>query len=250
MNPFEQMELKQSSYTAADRKVYDVVINNIDAVLRGSATSLAEDFGISQPAITRFCKKLGYQGFSDFRIAMYQHHKSAAMGETPSTSIDYYCKLLQLIPAAMDEADIDGLAQRLATSRLVASTGFHKSALPAQLLYLNLIKFGAISTYAPYDHIAATEQMLGPEDTLVIFSASSKIYKETVEAIRELPEEKQPYIVLVTMNAKSPLRNKVDQVIWLPNYQNQNYTQYLESQVTFMVFVDLLTNIIAQKVSA
>lgn len=250
MNPFEQMELKQGSYTTTDRQVHDVVVNNIDAVLRGTATSLAEDFGISQPAITRFCKKLGYQGFSDFRIAVYQHHKSAAVGDTPSTSIDYYCKLLQLIPAAMDDADIDGLVERLAGSRVVASTGFHKSALPAELLYLNLIKFGLVSVFSSYDHIAAIEQMLGPDDTLVIFSTTSKIYKDAIESVRELPKDKQPYIVLVTMNAKNPLRNKVDQVVWLPNYQNQNYTQYLESQVTFMVFVDLLTNAIAQKVSA
>lgn len=246
MNPFEQMQLKQSGFTAADRKVYEVVVNNIDAVLRGTATSLAEDFDISQPAITRFCKKLGYNGFSDFRIAMYQHHRSASMAETPSTAIDYYCKLLRLIPAAMEEVDIEGLAERILNSHLVTITGFHKSSLPARLLHLNLIKFGLATNYSSYDYIAPGGSM-SSQDTLVIFSASSKIYKDTVEQLREKPEDKRPYIVLVSMNAKSSLKAKVDQFIWLPNYQNQNYSQYLESQVVFMVFVDLLTSVIAQK---
>lgn len=245
MNPFEQMQLKQSSFTAADRKVYEVVINNVDSVLRGTATSLAEDFNISQPAITRFCKKLGYQGFSDFRVAMYQHHKSAAMGEAPSTAIDYYCKLLQLIPAAMEEADIDLLVDHILKSRFITTTGFHKSSLPARLLYLNLAKFGLAANYSSYDYVAPGAAM-SADDTLVIFSASSKIYKDIIDQLNEKPKSQRPYIVLVSMNAKSPLRTKVDQFIWLPNYQNQNYSQYLESQVVFMVFVDLLTNAIAQ----
>lgn len=248
MNPFEQMQLKQSSYTSTDRQVHDVIVNNIDAVLRGSATSLAEDFGISQPAITRFCKKLGYHGFSDFKIAVYQHHKSAAMTDSPSTVIDYYCSLLRLVPGAMEQAETPQFIDRLLNSRLVTSTGFHKSALPAQLLNLNLIKFGLATSFIPYDQLAP-EQMLTERDTLVIFSATSKVYKECVESIRELDPARRPYVVLVTMNAKNPLRNKVDQVIWLPNYQNQNYAQYLESQIVFMVFVDLLTNAIAQRTS-
>ena len=62
MNPFEQMQIKQGAFTATDQQVYEAFINNVDAVLRASATSLAEDFGISQPAITRFCQKLGYRG--------------------------------------------------------------------------------------------------------------------------------------------------------------------------------------------
>ena len=51
---------------------------------------------------------------------------------------------------------------------------------------------------------------------------------------------------LITMSDKHSMRNKVDHVIWLPNYKNQGYPQYLESQVVFMVFVDLLTSHIAQ----
>ena len=45
---------------------------------------------------------------------------------------------------------------------------------------------------------------------------------------------------------KHPIRNKVDHVIWLPNYKNQGYPQYLESQISAMVFVDLLTSFVAE----
>lgn len=41
MNPFEQMQIKQGAFTATDQQVYEAFINNVDAVLRASATSLA-----------------------------------------------------------------------------------------------------------------------------------------------------------------------------------------------------------------
>lgn len=250
LNPFEQMKLKQASFTATDWQVHDAVNANIDLVLRGSATGLAEELGVSQPALTRFCKKLGYNGFSDFKMAVYQYHKSAAMDESPTTAIEYYCELLKRIPTAMEEAGVAELAERICASRMVLTTGYHKSALSAQLLSLNLVKFGMISQFWPYDHIFATDQVCTAEDTLVIFSGMGKSYREAVDTIREVPAGERPHLVLATMNSKNPLRNKVDQMIWLPNYQNQNYPQYLETQVTFMIFVDLLTNVIAQKISA
>lgn len=248
MNPFEQMQIKQGAFTATDRQVYEAFINNIDAVLRASATSLAEDFGISQPAITRFCQKLGYRGFSDFRSAVYQHHKSAGENSSPSSAIEWYCKLLQLMPAAMEDADIDLFVERLATSRRIIATGFHKSALSAQLLNLNLLKFGIISSFAPYDQLSV-EQGITNEDTLVIFSANSRVYKDVLNTLADNPDERRPHIVLITMSRRNPLNAKVDQVIWLPNYQNQNYSQYLETQVSFMVFIDLLTSALAQRTS-
>ena len=54
MNPFEQIELKKSSFTKKDREVCEVITNNIDDILRNTATTLAEKHNITQPAITRF----------------------------------------------------------------------------------------------------------------------------------------------------------------------------------------------------
>lgn len=249
MNPFEQMQLKQGSFTATDWQVYDAINANIDAVFRGTATLLAEELGVSQAALTRFCKKLGYNGFSDFKMAAYQYHKAAATQESPSTAIEYYVQLLQRIPAAMEEADIDALVERLVSSRMVLTSGNHKSALSAQLMAYNLIKFGIVSHFWSHDMFASIEQVVTDKDTLVIFSATSRAFRPIFDFMRDEPPEHQPYTVLVTMNNRNPPRTKVDQVIWLPNYQNQNYPQYLESQVTFMVFIDLLTNVIAQRLS-
>lgn len=249
-NPFEQMQLMQSAYTTTDKHIHDKVLGNIDTVLRMGAVDLAEEFKVSQPSLTRFCKKLGYRGFAEFKSAMYQYQKLAAITEAPDTTIDSYCQLLQRIPAALENADVEGFAKELCGARTVATTGFHKSALPAQLLHLNLLKFAIPSQFSPFDQLDACIQgLFTNEDSLVIFSATGKTFRDAIEAILEADADHQPRVTLVTMNAKTSLRNKVDRVIWLPNYQNQKMDHYLETQVTFMVFADLLTGEIAKSAS-
>ena len=245
-NPFEQMELKQSTFTATDAQVCRIVRNNVDTVLRASSISLAEEFDISQPALTRFCKKLGYRGFTDFKSALYQFQKTATTDEGPADAIEGYCQVLKRIPAALDDADMRELAHELASARAVFCTGSHKSSLPARLLMYNLQKLGIAAQFCLEEQLVTAPQMLGPDDSLVVFSAQGKTYRITLEAIRESNAHGAPRITLVTANAKAPARKTADRTIWLPNYQNQRMDLYLETQVSFMVFVDLLTNMLAQ----
>ena len=245
MNPFEQMELKKMSLTKAEMEVYRVFTENVDDILRDSATTLAEKHHISQAAITRFCQKLGYQGFNNFKYDVYKYHKSGDNVQDVTSVIDYYTQLIRLIPNAVSSETFDDLAQAIVKARHVFILGIHKSALPAQLLNINLGKFGIMSSVVPWDSSDALTNRARKEDLIVVFSAISATYKETMEVIHELPESRRPTSVLITQSDKHPVRNKVDQVIWLPSYRNQGYSQYLEAQVAPMIFVDLLTNYVS-----
>ena len=250
MNPFEQMELMRADFTKTDEKVYAKVVADVDAVMRSSATELAEAYDISQAALTRFCKKLGYQGFTDFKLAVYQSKKSAEMDTPPSSVAATYENLLAKVPAAFEQADTSAVVELLVNARLVVATGFHKSSLPAQLLAINLNQLQVLAQYTSYDWLTAGGYTFTSSDTLVIFSAESSVYRSLVDGLLERPEADRPRIVLVTMSGRHPLRNKVDQVVWLPSWKNQNLDYYAENQVVNMVFVDLLTAAVAHAIQA
>ncbi len=245
MDPFEQMELKKMSLTKKELEVYHIFTENIDDILRHTATSMAEKYHVSQPAITRFCQKLGYQGYNDFKYDVYKYYKGGKGAKDTSSVIDYYTKLIHLIPGAVSVETFELLARLVAKARYVSICGYHKSALPAQLLDINLGKFGILSRFIQADYTDALTQRVSREDVVIFFSANSSVYRENADQINELPKEKRPTMVLVTQTDKHPIRNKVNYVVWLPSYRNQGYSQYLEAQVAPMIFVDLLTNYIA-----
>ena len=244
MSPFEQMELKKTNFTKKDLEVYHVFTENIDDILRLTATTMAEKHHVSQPAITRFCQKLGYQGYNDFKYDVYKYHKGRHGDHDDTSIIDYYCRLIHLIPGAVSEESFVKLAERIASSRYVAVCGYHKSSLPAQLLDINLSKVGILSSFVRGDYMDSLSPRTTKDDTIVFFSASSPVFNDAVELINEIPSDRRPTTALITQNAKHPIRNKVDQVIWLPSYLNQSYPQYLEYQTIPIIFVDLLMNYI------
>lgn len=245
MNPFEQMELKKMSLTKKERQVYNIFIENIDDILRDTATSMAEKYHVSQPAITRFCQKLGYQGYNDFKYDVYKYYKAGKGAKDTSSVIDYYTRLIHLIPGAVPVESFELLAKLAVEARYVSICGYHKSSLPAQLMDMNLGKFGILSNFVRADYSEFLAQRTSPKDLVIFFSAGSSLHRESIDMINELPEGKRPTPVLVTQTDKHPIRNKVDHIVWLPSYRNQGYPQYLEDQIAPMIFVDLLTNYIA-----
>ncbi len=242
MNPFEQMELKKMSFTKKEMEVYKVFSENIDDILRESATAMAEKYHVSQPAITRFCQKLGYQGYNDFKFDVYKYYKGKGGTGEIATAIDYYGRLIPLIPRAVSEEEFVSLAEQIVSARYVAVCGYHKSSLPAQLLDINLSKMGILSSFVRADCTDSIVSRSSRDDLVIFFSARSGAYRDAADSVQEKPEDQRPATVLITQSDKHPIRNKVDRVIWLPSYLNQGYPQYLEAQVAPIIFVDLLTS--------
>lgn len=62
----------QSSFTVSENEISQFVINNTDFVITNTITNLAKAIGTSEASINRFCKKVGYKGFNNFKIALAQ----------------------------------------------------------------------------------------------------------------------------------------------------------------------------------
>ncbi|MCT4609285.1 MAG: MurR/RpiR family transcriptional regulator [Pelagimonas sp.] len=66
----DQLKENQASFTAAERRLAAVLLN--DSLVAGlqSITKLAENSDVSTASVVRLARKLGYEGFSDFQDAM------------------------------------------------------------------------------------------------------------------------------------------------------------------------------------
>lgn len=53
-------------------------------------------------------------------------------------------------------------------------------------------------------------------------------------------------LTFITMNDKLSIKKYCDNFVWLPSSSNQHFDCYLESQIIFFVYIDLLTSEIAK----
>ena len=56
----------------AERKVADMVLNDVDFAMRASITELAQRADVSEPSVTRFCRAIGAHGLRDFKMQLAQ----------------------------------------------------------------------------------------------------------------------------------------------------------------------------------
>ena len=54
--------------TNTEAKIAKYVLDHYDQVLSSNITELAEQAGVSDASVVRFCKSLGYKGYQDFKI--------------------------------------------------------------------------------------------------------------------------------------------------------------------------------------
>lgn len=65
------ISLKQK-FTYGENQIAQFVIHNSEFISQHTITALANEIGVSETSINRFCKKIGFKGFNDFKIAIAQ----------------------------------------------------------------------------------------------------------------------------------------------------------------------------------
>lgn len=63
---------RQKNLTFSENEIANFVINNAEFVVNNTITNIAIETGVSETSINRFCKKVGFKGFNDFKIALAQ----------------------------------------------------------------------------------------------------------------------------------------------------------------------------------
>lgn len=246
MNPYELIELKRSSFTKTDLHIVDLINENADAIFRNATiTSLAKEYAISQASLTRFIQKLGYPSYNEFKFDIYRCEKQSLTYEgSKETILESYSNLILQMQNVIKENELKEIAEEIAKARTVVTVGMHKSFLPAQSLQYNLLKLAKPSVAFSSDDRHEIKHFITKEDIIIIFSAEGASAKDFIDDYKD----KDVPIILITMNDKTSIRKYAKHLIWLPNSRNQNMRKYLENQVFFLVFADLLTSYVAKEV--
>lgn len=59
--------------TKTEQKIADYILNNKDKIVKMSVNEVARATGSSAASVVRFCKKIEYQGFQDFKIELIRN---------------------------------------------------------------------------------------------------------------------------------------------------------------------------------
>lgn len=243
MTIFEKMNLAIPNLTKAEKAVYECILHNPEAVEKYTVLQLASHFNISKSSVMRFCQKLGYSGYSEFRFDYIRDLHSSAFNVTSDQSIltqaaNIYTNALTELNK-LDENTILKLCSEIKKRDYVYCIGSGKSYLPCELMNYNFIRLGkkiiTFDTGILYNDLS---KILVEDDLILIFSVSGErkvLQKEITEF-----KEKKCHIVLITCNPKPKIINYIDDLIVLPTILKNDQAVFGTSAL-FIIFTDILT---------
>lgn len=247
MNPFQLMELHKTYFTQNDLLIYQAIIQNPTQVTYKTISKLAADCGVSQPAVSRFVKGLGYNRYQDFRAdvisCLAQKTEQDAQGNSRPTYFNTLHQLLQETEKVLTAEYMQELAHYVNSFPRIYTSGTAKSFQPAQLFEILMRKNRRYVDAICRDSLGETADYMDENELLIIFSVSAKAH------IMDEISHTAGKVLLVTANPKYDHTQKVDRVVLLPYVTTDPETSFI-SPVLFNIFVELLVSYISQEIAS
>lgn len=254
-------KLKNSSQlTAAEKPVAKYILENPKSVITLTSEEVAKLTFSSQSNVIRLCKKMGFSGFTDFKLQLASEINTFSLKNSrievnyPFTHMDnqetiannilnlYY----QTITDTFNSLDLNNLKQISKLILQAQSTTIYakgESLLLGQELHLKLMRIGLNTSLESESGFQITKcRTHKPGDVAIIISYYG-ISEEKIAIAKTLKEIGIP-IILITSSTKNPLYPFAHKIIKTDVFENRSKMSSMASKLSIQFILDILFSFI------
>lgn len=211
------IEQHKENYTKTERKLYDYIVENMETVMIDSITELAEKCAVGEATVLRFCRKIGYKGYQDFKLAIaMEKNVQPTINEGESHYITgIYADLQKSLEDTLHLMAHDHLKIALDWIRQydeIVLIGVGHSGITALDFQSRLLRVGIKSEALTDSHFQVMRASLATEKTLFIALSISGSTKDIVDAVVNA-KKYGAKVIAITGYSKSPLSKHADLVL-------------------------------------
>ncbi|MEN9618778.1 MAG: hypothetical protein RL406_1015 [Pseudomonadota bacterium] len=260
----ERIKSTLSSLAPAEQRVGKLLLSDPRTFSTLPVTELAERAGVSKPTVVRFCRSMGYEGLSDFKLKLagslsegvpFIHRNVGAQDK----SNDVLVKVIDNTVTAFlkyrndaSSAAIDKAAEAIALThkkgKRLEFFGVGNSGIVAQDAQHKFFRLGFHTISHSDGHLQImSASLLGPGDCLVVFSNSGRT-RDLLDSC-EIAKKNGATTVVVTASG-SPLANAGK--IHLAADHPESYEKFspMVSRLLHLMIVDVLATTVALRIGS
>ncbi|VUD69262.1 HTH-type transcriptional regulator HexR [Thalassocella blandensis] len=244
------MEVKKDQLSRSEKHIYDLVIANGDQIQWMTLSDFAAFAGVSEPTVIRFCRAIGLDGFSDFKIRLAQSLASGVGDfhrnihtQLPLRDISekiFEAAQEELIQAekAIDISGIEAATRLLVSARRIDIYATGSGNIVAATTYQNLMRLGLPVSHNPDAHVQThSAATLGVGDVVLVFSFTGEV-RDNLRCMRIAKESGATAIAFT--RAGSHLAEEADLVVNIdPDEDTFRYSP-MSARIVHMVISDIL----------
>jgi DNA-binding MurR/RpiR family transcriptional regulator len=251
-------------FTGALQRVAELVLADPAAAARATIVELAERSGTSPATVTRFCRALGFEGYSDLRLGIAGETGRAARSAGWTIDIgreiqptDPLDRVLDQIMAAdtramhdtaalLDLREVERAADAIAAGGRVDIYGEGGSALVGGEMQFSLHRIGVAAwSWSDVHNGLASAAQLRAGDVALGISHSGQT-RETIELVAEAGSHGATTVALTSF-PRSPLAEVADIVLLTATQATTFRPDALSARHPQLVVLDLLYIAVAQR---
>ena len=257
MDIFAKIQEERGQLSQSERRIADILLGDFDFAVNASIIELAERAAVSPPTVTRFCRRLGCQSFSDFKISLAKtvyvglrylkpEPKSTRPEDVATDIINKAQNALFQTHQALDPSLLDQVAEWLVKAEMIYAFGSGgNSSMIAGELQNRLFRLGLRVT-ASSDH--SMQLMLTAAarcQDVIIGSSFSGRNKEMAKNF-ELAREHDVKTIALTQS-DSPVAAAAALVVPIDLPEGENIFRPTSTRFAYMAVIDIIASLVAYR---
>ncbi len=246
----------QSSYPQFSEKeklVADYIVNNPDKIIHSSISQVADDLGVSDATVFRFCRTVGYKGYQALKIALASeirvsspmtdiHEKISVEDDEKTIAVKVFQSNIRTLDDTMqiiDGKQLKKAIDAIVNAKKIELYGNGGSGIVAMDGHHKLLRIGIPSVAYTDSHLQImSASQLSPEDVVILISHSgaSKDILEVLEVIKKNGATS----IGITNFARSPLSKSVDIPLFTVSQETEYRPEASASRLAQLSILDAL----------
>jgi RpiR family transcriptional regulator, carbohydrate utilization regulator len=240
-----------AKFSDKEKMIADYIVENPEKIVHTSINQFAEDLGIADSTVFRFCKRIGFKGYQAMKIALASEivtpikdiHETINEDDNVQTvsekvfrtNIKTLEDTLQLLGGGGFEEAVDALMK----ANRVEFFGSGGSGIIAMDAYHKFIRTGIPVLFNSDSHIQLMSASQLNENDVAVLISHSGTTKDIIQVLRILKENGVKTIG-ITNFSKSPLSEKVDIALYTVAEETDYRSEALSSRIAQLSIIDSL----------
>ena len=243
------LTLMRSNYnnmTKSEKRIIDYILANLKTVMSQTISDLASNTQSSEITISRFCKKLGSEVYSQDELVSQEINPNDSYKLIAEKLFSSITDGLQDTLKLIDFEQLEKAVQLIKNAHQICVYGFGNSFTVCQDIETRFMRFGIpIKAYNDL-HMQVTASSLLTEKDLIICVSHTGANIDLLQAI-ELAHNNNVPIIAITSYMNSPLCKLSDVVLHGMGREIAYKSEAVASRLIHMAIVDILYMGVYQK---
>ncbi|WP_142828465.1 MurR/RpiR family transcriptional regulator [Planococcus soli] len=238
-------------FSEKEKKIADYVLNDPKNIIHLTINQIADELGLAESTVFRFCQRIGFKGFQAFKISLAAEvvaplkdiHEKIEEGDSISAVTEkVFRSNIKTLEDTLQIVDAEAMAQateKLMAARKIDFYGNGGSAMVAMDGYHKFVRLGLQVSMNLDSHMQLMAASQLRSDDVAIVISHSGTTTDVLDVLRVL-KEKGVTIISVTNFAKSPLSKDADIALYTVSEETDFRSEALSSRIGQLSLIDAL----------